>query len=729
MTVHDAIIVGAGPAGASAAYHLARLGRRVLLLDRARFPRDKSCGDGLTRFATRQLAEMGVLEMISGAALSQGVRVHMRGHGSRDFRYPDDPDPSHQGIVVPRFILDHAICQRAVAVGAELWEEVHATALLHDAAGAVCGVVVERRDGHLTELHARVVIAADGASSRLARQAGLRNNGRDETGYAIRGYYDGIEGLGDLLEIHMPLRDPTDRYLLPSYGWVFPTGPTSANIGVGLVQRERGSNVREMMGRFLEELRHDAPRFAAMRPCGEWRGAALRFDFVPQHCTSPGLVLAGDAAGLVSPFTGEGISYALASGRLAAETIDRALAAPGTLDLADYPRALAGQYTGYFEAGRESALRYRLIWRLVESTFQSDRPLYDICRRAALFPEGIGESYIREAFTDVGQTLGQGTEAEPDGPAAKLAGVRADLMGVGEMLLGTVRQNWPFLARVVTVEESVPGVPLRPALLLLLAGRAAGQRPPAAVPLAAAVEMGFIAALAHTSVTEERASSAPDRANWGNRAALMVGDFLLASAYAVSAEISAEASGMIAAAAARAAEGHLRSLRHAHDVNLTLDEHRAILDAKAGTLFELPCRLGGRAAGASPRIVAALGTYGRKLGVAYQIRHDLSAAQGQATELGRAVGSNLAEGIYPLAVVHALHSDYRQQLVPALAAMRVGGSATEVAGIVLAAGGEILAASDAARTVADAKAALRNIPDGTLRVWLERLADSLLVSG
>ena len=337
----DVIVVGAGPGGASAALHLARRGRRVLLLDRQRFPRDKSCGDGLTRFTVRLLDEMGILSDLPLAPAMRGVRVRMRGRGHRDFLYPAHLADPNAGTVIPRLALDDVICKAAVASGAELWEETPAARLLYED-GVVVGVEAVR-GGEVVQLRAPVVIAADGAASKLAYQAGLVGTPRDRLGYAIRGYYEGVEDLSDLLEIYTPLLDPTDRYLLPSYAWVFPTGEATANIGVGLVHRERGANVRDLMTRFVDALR-DEPRYRDAAPASGWLGAPLRFDFAPERSMAPGLLLVGDAAGMISPFTGEGIGYALESGRLAAETADEALSARGvgTLDLSAYPTAWSG---------------------------------------------------------------------------------------------------------------------------------------------------------------------------------------------------------------------------------------------------------------------------------------------------------------------------------------------------------------------------------------------------
>lgn len=727
----DVIVVGAGPAGASTAYHLAKNGHQVLLLDRARFPRDKSCGDGLTRFSARQLADMGVLDLLPEAGSVHGVRVHMRGHSHRDFRYPENLDPRHQGLVVPRVILDHAICQRAQAAGAVLWEETIASDLIRDDEGVVRGVVV-RRSGEEVSLHARVVVAADGAMSRLARQAGLTTTSAGNTGYAIRGYYDNIDGLSDLLEIYMPLLDPTDRYLLPSYGWVFPTGPASANIGVGLVRRERDANVRELFERFLTDLYKD-PRFRSAMPRGKWLGAPLRFDFQPERCSAPGLLLVGDAAGMISPFTGEGIGYALTSGRLAADAIHAALTSPSAsvLDLSAYPRSLTRRFTGYFEAGRESAHRYKLIWHVLENTFQNEKPLFDICRRAALFPEGIGESYIHEVFEDISPALrGPATSPEDKQPArAELATLHADLLAVGELLLGSVRANWPFLASVLTAEETIAGIPFRPATLLLLAGRIDVPRRNLMVPVAAAIEMGFVAALAHASVGDDEGPSVDNPhkvspVNWGNRFALMVGDFLLSNAYALSSKVAAEASGEIAMAISKASEGHLRGLRHAYSPDLTPKEYLEIVDMKAGTLFELPCQLGAQLCGAAPRIVSALGSYGRHLGVAYQLVHDLSDARNHASEMGHAIGSDPAAGIYPYSTIYALQTELREPLRRALTMEREGqGVPNQVADLVREAGGVQAAFAESRRAITAAKRSLQSVPEGVIRTWLDRISD------
>jgi geranylgeranyl reductase family protein len=335
--------------------------------------------------AVRLLTEMGVLQQLKDQQKVRGVRVFLRGNGSRDFEYPQD-EPSY-GLVVPRVYLDHAICQRATAAGAELWQQTRATKLIR-ANKIVTGVEVERNN-QTRQLYSRVVVLADGALSGLARQAGIVQHIQEDFGFAIRGYFDHVKGLGEMLEFYLPLTDPSDGCVLPSYGWVFPTGSSTANIGLGLFRRKQHTNVRQLFVRFLEELRRQDPRFVKANLTGVWKGAPLRFDFAPERCIGSGLLLVGDAAGLINPFTGEGISYALESGKLAAQVIDGKLrlGASGPPDLSEYATLLQQKFSSDFEIGSQSVARSELMWHLLEAVFQNDRPFFELCRRSAASPD------------------------------------------------------------------------------------------------------------------------------------------------------------------------------------------------------------------------------------------------------------------------------------------------------------------------------------------------------
>jgi geranylgeranyl reductase family protein len=713
----EVVVVGAGPGGSSAAYHLAHLGRDVLLLDKASFPRDKSCGDGVTRAGACLLKEMGVLDRFKNAQEIRGARVFMRNRGVREFLYPPGlAEPDH-GLVVPRFELDHALCRHAVSAGARLWEDCQATHLIWEG-DKVCGVEV-LRGGERQDLHARVIIAADGAASRLARQAGLQSIAAEETGFALRGYYEPIRGLTDLLEIYMPLMDPTDRLVLPSYGWVFPTGSGRANIGVGLFQRFPGVNLRELFGRFLDQLKRSDERFSEAELIGSWRGAPLRFDFEPHRCSVNGLALVGDAAGLISPFTGEGISYALESGKMAAETIHGGLLSrPGeTPDLSDYARRLSSSYVGYFETGRQSARRYQLMWHVLDNTFQNEKPVYVMARQAALFPEGVGQSYANAVMKDVSVQVED--EALP---------LRPDLLAISEILIETVRRDWPFLARVASVEQLAPGIPFRPSLLILLSGYTGQPSRPALVRLGAAVDLGYLAALAQVSVEEESSTNGKNDskpANWGNMFALMVSDFLLSKAFMLSAQVASTASQEIARSLARAVEGQVREMRNAFDPNLSPQEYLETVKLKIATIFQLPCVLGARLGGSGPLTNKNLSGYGQNLGVAYQLMEETRLVLGYESSYGGAATSRVQDGVYSLPLLLAVRNPvvgskiYRlldkpdinpEWLAEVVNLARESGAASETLEI-------------ARSYVSKAQKVLEQLPVGPARQSLHRLAD------
>ncbi|MFD9451758.1 geranylgeranyl reductase family protein [Streptomyces sp. NPDC059985] len=633
---YDAVVVGAGPAGCAAAYHLAVRGRRVLLLEAQRFPRDKVCGDALTQRAVRILAAMGVLDSLPHTERMRGARVHMRSRGWRDFVYDAYPGTDSHSLVVPRVVLDEAVALRAVAVGAELWESAAVTAPIVEG-GRVVGVQV-RREGRPIDVRAAVVVAADGARSPLARAVGLLPEGDLGVGVGVRGYLTGLDGLRDLQEAFLPLDDIAGRDLLPSFGWINPTGASEANVGVALFRPGYEGRAEQVLQHFLARLSTRGKGFGG-RLRGEWATAPFRLDFSPDRCVADGILLVGDAAGLVNPFTGEGISYALESGRTAAEVIDRGLTNdPARPDLLDHAWMLEHSYSGWPAAGRRSAQRYQFVWRVLESTFDSERAPFALCRRAVLLPEGIGELRANRTIDDVAALMAPGVD------------VRADLLGVGELMTSSVRDEWPFLARIVTSGWGDPGVPFRPALLLLLATQFGDPGTRCRIKLGAAIELSALAALAQLGVE----NTPTPHSSWGNRFAILVSDLLMSKSLHLATDGGPQALAVLSQAVTKVCTGRIRERQHAFDPGVTEDEHLSLVELQTASSFELPCRLGAVVAGADPEHAGALARYGRALGVAFRLTEDIRMLTGATGAGDNTAGALLRDGTLAHPVLVAL---------------------------------------------------------------------------
>ena len=367
----DVIVVGAGPSGSTAAYYLAQAGLNVLLIEKSRFPRDKVCGDGLTPRAVKSLVAMGVdVSEEAGWLRNKGLRV-IAGGMRLELDWPELSSWPGYGLVRPRSSLDEQLARRAQAAGAKLLEGTTVTGPVLDGNGRIVGVETtaeteekskagsrsdnaERVVGSSVTYRARVVVAADGNSSRLSVAMGLRKRDDRPMGVAVRTYYTSPRHEDDYLESWLDLWDG-DR-LLPGYGWIFGMGDGTSNVGLGMLNTSDAfgkTDYRELLKRWLRSMPEEWGYVEENRT-EPVRGAALPMGFnrTPQY--HKGLLLAGDAAGMVNPFNGEGIAYAMESGEILARTIAQALARPRQTEqvLAGYPRALRQAYGGYYALGR-----------------------------------------------------------------------------------------------------------------------------------------------------------------------------------------------------------------------------------------------------------------------------------------------------------------------------------------------------------------------------------------
>jgi geranylgeranyl reductase family protein len=351
----DVLVVGAGPSGAAAAYWLAEAGHRVLVVERKQFPRDKTCGDGLTPRAVRQLEDMGLAERLAGHQRFEGLRSIAHGV-TLELEWPDHPLYPSYGYVVRRRDLDEMVAERAVKAGATLWTATEAVAPIVDG-GLVTGAVLHKKEegaaGVTVEARARFVVVADGSNSRFGRALGAARDRTYPMGMAVRGYYTSPRHDDPWIESHLDIHDKAGNHL-PGYGWVFPVGDGTVNVGVGLLSTFAGwkdVNTSHLMDGFCET----APAYWGISPetsCGPPTGGKLPTGLSVGPNVGPTWLTVGDAAGSVNPFNGEGISVAYETGRLAAEALDEALRTGNGLALQGYPRRLDEVYGLYFKVAR-----------------------------------------------------------------------------------------------------------------------------------------------------------------------------------------------------------------------------------------------------------------------------------------------------------------------------------------------------------------------------------------
>lgn len=312
----DVVIVGAGPAGSALACFLREGGHDVLLLDAARFPRDKICGEGISPEAWRLLDRMGATAAVSA----------LRPHPLRGMRLvaPDGTDfrgeyrgRERPGFALRRLALDAALVETARAAGAEVREGTRVTGLVQRE-GVVEGVLADDGTGPRA-LRSRVVVGADGRRSIVARRLGLLREHKRLRRFAVRGYWEGIEGLAEMGEMHVSES---------GYCGIAPLSPTLANVAFVLDRPALAPAAGDLEGFYRRSLHRRWPRLSerlARARLVEPPRAIGPLALVARGVTAPGVVLVGDAAGFYDPFTGEGVTLALRTAELAAAAIAVAL--------------------------------------------------------------------------------------------------------------------------------------------------------------------------------------------------------------------------------------------------------------------------------------------------------------------------------------------------------------------------------------------------------------------
>jgi geranylgeranyl reductase family protein len=341
----DVLVVGAGPAGSAAAAWAARNGAEVVIADAAVFPRDKTCGDGLTPRAVGELERLGLGDWLRAHTVNQGLRAHGFGQ-TLELPWPGGTLPDW-GSAVARTELDDHLRTTAIKAGATALDGARATDVRRDG-DRVAAVVFRTADGPL-EITCRHLVVADGVRSPLGRLLGREWHRDTVYGVAGRSYVASAMSDDPWISSHLELRDQAGT-VLSGYGWIFPLGTGEVNLGVGTLatsKRPADLAVKPLMAHYGELRRED------FHLSGELRmptSALLPMGGAVSNVAGANWALIGDAAACVNPLNGEGIDYGLESGRFVAELME------GGEDLATaWPALLREHYGEAFSIARRLA--------------------------------------------------------------------------------------------------------------------------------------------------------------------------------------------------------------------------------------------------------------------------------------------------------------------------------------------------------------------------------------
>ena len=348
----DVLVIGGGPAGAAMGYWTAELGHSVTIVERKHFPREKTCGDGLTPRAVKELGDMGLGEQLKQFHRYEGLRA--TAHGKElELQWPTHPLYPRHGYVVRRRELDAMVAFNAEKSGATLLQGHEALEPLMEK-GCVRGAIVNNLDeDRKVAIRASYVVIADGANSRFGRSLGTARTRAWPYGTAIRTYWTSPRHAEPWIESALDVKDRQGNSM-PGYGWIFPVGDGTINVGVGLLstfKKFKDVNTTHLLDSYAHMI---ADRWEIDPGSPECRAASVKIPMggsvFPKM--GPTHLVIGDAAGSVNPFNGEGIDYAYETARMAATVLHDALRSGDASALQQYPTLLDDEYGQYFKVAR-----------------------------------------------------------------------------------------------------------------------------------------------------------------------------------------------------------------------------------------------------------------------------------------------------------------------------------------------------------------------------------------
>lgn len=350
MTTPEVLVVGGGPSGSAAALWLARAGHQVTMVEAKEYPREKTCGDGLTPRAILQLEDMGFDFDVPEFHRIDGLRSYAGDDLMIELPWPEHSRFPNWGGVIRRSDLDQQVARLAEKEGVVIREKTTATPVMEG--GALTSVALSNGDGE-ERVTPSITVIADGSMNRFGRELGTSRRKDYPLGLAARGYYSSPRSTDRFLESQLDLRDSSGA-TMPGYGWVFPLGDGSINVGVGLLstfKRWKTVNTTNMMNDYAAS----APDYWGISE--ETRltkpvGGKLIMSYARGPLVGANWITAGDAAGAINPWNGEGISYAYETGRMAADLVGDALAKDDLGLLRRYPQLLEDEFGLYYKMAR-----------------------------------------------------------------------------------------------------------------------------------------------------------------------------------------------------------------------------------------------------------------------------------------------------------------------------------------------------------------------------------------
>lgn len=363
MRKHQVLIVGGGVGGSSTAFHMAKAGLDVLMVEKEQFPRDKVCGDGIVQSVHPLLKSMGVLDdLIDNGYKCTGTYFSDPRQEEAVYNYKE----GDFAIAIPRMRGDDIINKAAVASGIDYLENYEVLEVITERGQAigVKGIF----NGKLVDTYADIVVLANGAHSMLSRQMGFYEENPDYVFYGMRGYFEGIQGLTDVIEFHYP----HEMFMPAGYIWIFPMGKDKGNVGVFLTENAlntTGMTIEEVLWWWRDNTRLGKTRLGNARIAGKLKGWRLPTG-KHQKVHGAGVIAVGDAGNMIEPLYGGGFPHAVVAGTCAAKIATEALEAN------DFSATFMSRYEDYITEALGSG--YQIQDMLRKQVFGNTKDIQDL---------------------------------------------------------------------------------------------------------------------------------------------------------------------------------------------------------------------------------------------------------------------------------------------------------------------------------------------------------------